>query len=339
MRVEIVPDSSTCIVHQNFALKVRIVNVNDFPVIVPGVNLDYYVEPKIFLLRDGQDDFLLRFQASVSPWTKREITIQPGQALEKHRFLWNDNVAAMGWPDEPGIFKLRASFDTQVRLDREGARHPVEWDRPIVELHVVSPDAADRAAWNWLEPRLTAFDWSLRHPKSNAESVHLRKLRIYREFLTQFSHSSYAPAIRWEAAKLLLGMGHRTVEQEGMAGLLDESLTFCLGRGGAYAEDFLEWDADAGGSNVFEYVGVHCRHELFDLLVEKLDERYPADEQGKAYRGIAKLVVAEQLDAARAAAEDFKTKYPDSKYHRHVDGALRTMERRIAKETTEDVDR
>lgn len=332
MRLELHLVKDTCVVYENFPLTIRIVNPNDFSVTFRGVNFDYYIEPEIYLLWPGEDDMLLRYQASVSALTNIPITIPGGEALVIHRFLWIDNLAALWWPNEPGTFQRQPKFGFRVRTPAIDGWQPVDWERPIVELRVQAPSPLDRQASTWLYQRFEK-QYREKTPPGIARNVNLDRIRMYDEFLRRFPDSSYASAIRWETVKLLQDkLGNRAIpadDVEQMVDLFDECLTFCLKQGGAYAEEFLTWyaDARAGGSEVLELAFMHGRGALFKRLVEGIDRKYPDDAEGILYRQVIVAGLTESMEETDKIAQTLKNRFPNSRYARHLPRLLRQIKK------------
>ncbi|RMH34761.1 MAG: hypothetical protein D6690_10040 [Nitrospirae bacterium] len=318
MRIELILDSPTCIVHENFAFRMRVVNPNDFPVIIPGINLDYYVEPTIYWVRDDQEDMVLRNEPTVNPWTRFPIIIAAGQALEIHRFLWHDQGVTLRWPGEPGVYMLQPQFNVQVRLEADGEWYPIAWDRPIAEVRVLPMGPLDRRAWAWLEPRLRAYDEWLRNPKPSRENVGVEKVRIYGEFLKRFPDCTYARAIRWETAKLLARLlGNDAIEGDAVAKMVDlfeECFTFCLKQGGAYAEEFLEWNMDRGGNRAMSLGLRYRKYNLVRSLLSALDERDPGDRAASGYRWAILSGYEQSAGVARTQLARLIRGFPKSQY-------------------------
>lgn len=332
MMLELALDSPTCVLHGNFSFTVRILNPNAFPVTFRGFEMDSYIEPEIHLLRKDNSSLHLRYRALDSALTNTPITILAGQTLEKRRFLWMDNLASLAWPDIPGRYQLCASSAMlHARVGAGEVWHPVEWSFPISELRVQAPGPADRRAWEWLAPRLEQYEQALRHPNPGDESVSVRKVRIYHEFLVRFPDSSYAPAIRWETAKLLLSeLGNKRVpddEVPQLVQLLDDCLTFCLGRGGAYAEEFLEVQKGSWRNQALDFAIEHRRMELADLITDRLDERHPENESAKLYRRGFVAGYKESGEAARQILEIIVEKFPDDEYAEYARKQIEHIER------------
>lgn len=331
MRLEIDLVDPTCVAHQNFAFTVRIINPNDFEVILRGFEMDSYIEPDVQVMRDGVEIIRLRNRARDSAFTGHSVTIPPQGRLEKRRFAWQEILGSKWWPDQPGIYEIQARLGVnQVRLDGNGPQHPIDWEMTPILLRVHSPGVIDRRAWDWLEPRLDEYERSLRDPSPHAEDVNVKLIRLYGEFLERYSGSVYAAAIRWETGRMLMHMlRSRDIPNSDvpmMVDLLEECVTYCLNRGGAYADEFVEWDASRGGNGLVEIAIVHRRWELLSRLLKAFDEYYPQDEEGKLYRRILSAGAASSMDDARRAGDDYLLKYPDGRY-RNIEGVLRVFAR------------
>jgi hypothetical protein len=243
----------------------------------------------------------------------------PRSTLEKHRFIFDDNIGGLWWPNDSGVFKLRGKFTLGdvPQEQRQQPTGPIEWEYPITELRVLPADLGDLTAWNWLAPRLSAFHESARGGGPREESVGVRKLRIFGEFLERFPDSSYAPAIRWETTSLLYDalQNWTYVEAHPEAiDLFDECLTFCLEKGGAYAEEFVEWHRDRGGNIYLDLAIKHERWTLVERMLEALDKRHPDDEGAALWRRARVAGVRESGEAARRILETIVEKFPGDRY-------------------------
>lgn len=319
MRLEIELAKETYVVHENPSFTVRLVNPNDFPVELRGFEMDSYIEPEVHLLLDSGEELHLRYHPSDSAWTRSPVTIVAGGALEKQRFLWNENLPTVEWPADVGRFELQLRTHlSSARVAGEADRRRIAWERPIVELRVQSAGPSDRMAWAWLEPRFIDYEGSLKNPKPGDEHVALRRLRIYHEFLGRFADSSYAPAIRWETAKLLNEeLGNNRIPEEEVADMVDlfeESLNFCLDRGGAYSDDFLKMDRHSSAESAMQFARKHNKLDLLKRIVKAVDQKYPEDEPGILYRRFLVSCETGSLEDARRVVEILDQRFPDSRY-------------------------
>ncbi|UCC31909.1 MAG: hypothetical protein JSU86_06450 [Phycisphaerales bacterium] len=327
MRLELELDRLTCVVHENLAFKVRMFNPNQFPVELRGFEMDSYIEPEVHLLLEDGKTLHLRHHPSDSAWTRTPVTIPGGGLLEKHRFLWNDNIASLAWPEHPGTFELR--LDTHLstaRLVGESERRQIDWERPIAELRVRPAGPLDRQASDWLRGRLEEEQRRKTVP-GIARDVTAERIRIYAEFLDRFPDSAYAAAIRWETAKLLVGHESTLKDEPVMVDLFDECLMFCLERGGAYAEEFVEWDRNRGGNGYLNLAIKHERWTLVKRIVDALDHRHPEDEAGKLWRHALVVGLRESGDAARRILKTIVEEFPEDRYAEAARGRIQDIDR------------
>ncbi len=334
MKIELVLDDSTCVVLQNFGLTVRIVNPNSFAVTIRGFTMGY-IQPEIHVLLGNEETMHLRHGAHDSAWTGTPITIPPEGVLEQRRFLFEESSYA--WPGEPGSFELVGHLDVSTaRVGPKGQDHQIVWDQPAAKLRVRPQGLRDRLAMEFLQQRLQEYDDAIR--LGRAEKVNIFRAMLFREFLDRFGDTAYAPEIRWETARLLAGLlGNRAIppeELEGMLDLFEKCLTFCLLKGGAYAEEFVKGDPRRAGYEVLELALIHRRAELFKRIVEEVDRKYPDDEEGILFRRLVVTGLTESLDKAREQAAALRERFPDGQYLRHLDSVLRQLERNNASENT-----
>ncbi|UCC32196.1 MAG: hypothetical protein JSU86_07920, partial [Phycisphaerales bacterium] len=237
MRLEIILDSPRCVVLENFTLKVRMINPNDFPVTLRGFKMGY-IEPEIHFLGSDGEYHHLYYGAMDSAFHHKPVTVPAHEFLEHHRFLFK-YFDWQRWPVHPGVFALRPKTHlSRGRIDPDGEWAPIAWECPSVELRVEAQSWDDRKAVEFLRKRLLEYD-EAPIDVHNETPVNVFRANLFREFLDRYPNAVYAPEIRWELAKLLVG-DESTLKDEPMVDLFDECLTFCLERGGAYAEEFLE---------------------------------------------------------------------------------------------------
>jgi|GEM_PF-2125753 len=354
MRLEVDIPSDRYYVGENFPVAIRIVNPNSFDVFLGGFDfgpLEPHTEigfpegtvfPEEARHLENEEFVDISMGGTISAMGGEPVLVPARTHIEQRRLIYIGTKLDMGhWVVmPPGTYRIRFRPTMGAVTPGQPRGYPkVNWSLDVQEFFLTMPGKRDREALEFLRHQVQVLIERERDPVAGSRSPPY-KLDMYRQFLARFSDTTYEPEIRWRTAKLLVEkLGNGWVPDEGvesMLDLLENCLTFCLERGGAYAEDFLEWHVEGGGSNVFEYVGMHCRHELFELLIRKLDERYPADEEASTYRRIVELIVTEKFNAGRVAAEAFKTKYPDSKYRRHIEGALRSLERRASTNRADD---
>jgi len=326
MRLEIELDHPTCRVLENFTLKVRVVNPNRFPVILPGFEMGYS-EPEIHLVLENGETIRLYYGTTDSTRTKIPIPVPAGGVLESHRFLFSD-FSHERWPVEPGVFVLCGKTHiSSCRLTLDGEQVPIEWEIPEISVRVEGTQGKDREAMQFLTDRLQ--DDGSKEGRKRVASTH--RIRIFGEFLERFDETVYAPEIRWELSKLLKQeIGERQspyYKDLKMIALLDECLRFCVERGGAYAEEFTRWDATRGDNYNFEFALMFGRLELLRQLVGAIDARYPDDTAAKLYRKVGVLGVTESMVTASAALKELEDRFPESEYVGKACMALRSIER------------
>lgn len=318
MLLELDLDHPTSTIHENWTFTVRIVNPNNFAVELRGFEMESYIEPEVYVILENGRQVQLRYHATDSAWTKAPVHIPPGGAVEKHRFLWNDNIAATWWPKQPGTYALMLKTHlSTVLADGELRRRSIEWDHPIAMLRVLAPNALDRQASAWL---LERFGEQRRRKSVPGvpRDVTVERVRMYDEFLSRFADSSYAPAIRWETVKLLLSsLGNDRVpddEVPQMVDLFDECIRECLDKGGAYAEEFVQWDMGIGGNRPMALAIKYGKMPLADRIVEELDKHHPEDEAAKLWRHAHLAGYEQSGKAARDILESIIKRFPDSRY-------------------------
>lgn len=329
MRLELELDRPTCRTFENFTVMVRIVNLNPFPVILPGFEMGY-IEPEVHVLGPDGEYHKLYYGAHDSAWTKIPITIAGRGVIERHRFVYSD-FSHERWPNEAGSFTLRCKTHiSSCRLTGDGEDHPIEWELPEATIRVDAASVKDRQAMEFLQRRFAEGPAD----ESRRRWSGAFRAEVFAGFLQRYGDTAYAPEIRWEAAKLLEErLGNKAIPQAEVAAMVDlfeECLTFCLGKGGAFAEEFLTWDVEGGGGNVLEVVMEHNRTRLFKQLIEELDQKYPADDEAIRYRRLLLVGATESSEKAAEEAKAFRERFPNGKYGRHLDGALRFIERQRA---------
>ncbi len=327
MQLEIQLDSPQCVLFENFTFKVRILNPNPFEVTLPGFNMGY-IEPEVHVRGPDGEYHRLYYGAMDSAWTPVPVTIAPKGKIERHRFLYS-HFNHERWPNEPGVFTLRGK--TQIssgRLVPDGEDILIDWEIPQVTVRVEPNSFKDRQAMDFLKLRMAA-----NRNEQEKKSLSAFRARIFSEFLDQFVDSAYAPEIRWELVGLLPeAIGERQsplYKDPKMKDLLEECLTFCLDRGGAYAEDFVSWNKDRidGGRAVLEFALINQRPALLKLAARKIDEKYPDDKAGKLYRQVLVKSMTGTIDEARAVATELSERFPETAYAREVSGFLENLER------------
>jgi len=332
MRLEIELEEPVCTVRQNFTLRVRMINPNDFAVTVRGFKMGY-VEPELHLLLGDDKTVRLRYGAMDSAWTGEPVRIEPGGVLEHRRFLyayfeWDR------WPIEPGNFELRGQTHlSQASVGFREEAVPIVWECPAIMVQVKAQTALDRDAISFLKENIHSY----REASDSAGHKHpaLPRVRLFMDFLHQFGNTAYAPEIRWETAKLLRqALGSRAVPQDEapqMVEFFDECLTFCLEKGGVYSEEFLKWDANGGGNETLELAFMHQRARLFKRLVEEIDRENPDDAEAILYRRVIVAGMTESFKKAQEEARALRGRFPNGKCVQHLDGTLRELERMSAK--------
>ena len=332
LRLEISMDQPTCVIHENFPITLRIVNPNDFPVNVPGFAMGY-VEPAIELILEGGRTANLRSKRGDSAYRGTPLTIPPNGELTRSRFVFDDNVGCLWWPDESGVFSIQARF-TLGDVPVEQRVHPagaVHWERPIARVRVEPGGSSDRRAWDLLEHQLITYEESLRNSTTDAESSDIRKIRLYGEFLERFGDSTYAAAIRWETGRLLERVvgnrGFMENEIEPMVDLLEECVTYCLDRGGAFAEEFLVWEPSRGDNPLIEIAAQHRRWALFKRMIQELDAKYPDDEAAIRYRKVLLSAAFDSMEVLEQEIAKYQARYPEGIYLRNPNGIVRSFAR------------
>lgn len=329
MRLELELDQASCVVLENFTLRMRIVNPNDFPVILRGFTMGY-IEPEVHVLLDDEKSMRLWYGAHDSAWTRTPVVVPPGGTLERHRFLY-DSFNYERWPIEPGHYKLLGKTHLSgARRSTDGERMPIEWECPAVDLRVTPQTTKDRAAMEFLRGRVVESEEEVR--RGTAEKTSTFLIRLYTDFLERHEGSAYAPEIKWELAKLLgHELANRSVSEEELPEILnlfEECLTFCLDKGSPYADDFLVWDEESGGGGtVLELVGKYKRSKLLKRLVEELDRKYPDDRESIMYRKMLVAGWTQSSGAASEVAREYRTRFPEGKHARHVAHFLEYIER------------
>lgn len=332
MRLEIELEEPVCTVRQNFTLRVRMTNPNDFTVTVRGFEMGY-VEPEIHLLLDDVKTVRLRYGAMDSAWTGEPIRIEPGGVLEHRRFLY-PYFEWDRWPIEPGSFELRGETHlSQAKIGFREEAIPIVWEYPAIMVQVKAQSALDRNATSFLNENIQFYREASNSVGHKAPS--LPRVKLFMDFLDQFGNTAYAPEIRWEAAKLLRrALGNRAVPQDEvkqMVEFFDECLTFCLEKGGAYSEEFLKWDADGGGNETLELAFMHQRARLFKYLAEEIDRKNPDDAEAILYRRVIVVGMTESIKKAQEEARTLRGRFPNGRCVQHLDGTLRELERMSAK--------
>ena len=150
---------------------------------------------------------------------------------------------------------------------------------------------------------------------------------MYDEFLRRFPDSSYASAIRWELVKLLqreIGDQWSPLHNNpGMVDLWEECLKSCFDRGGAFAEEYIDWDMKIGGNRYLDFAVTHERWALVDRILEALDRRHPENEAAKILRRARVTGHRESAGAARRMLETVIEKFSE---HRCAEAARKQIE-------------
>jgi hypothetical protein len=329
MRLEIILDSPECVAFENFTLKARMVNPNDYPVMLFGFKTEY-IAPEIHVLgRDGEwhQVFYGTVHSSFDP---PAVTIPAQGFLERHRFLFN-GFSWERWPVDPGVFELRAKTHlSRAALAEDGPRYKIDWTYPPVQVRVGGQTVRDRMAMNFLRTRL--MDHAEAARKGDAKPTGVFRIELHREFLDRYPDVVYAPEIRWELAKLLLNevssQWSPLHDDPEMVDLFEECLTFCLQKGGAYAEDFLKLGSYSRARSAMELATKHKKFDLVKRIVKELDKKYPEDEAAILNRRVHVLAETESVEKAWPVARTLAEKFPDSKYARSATRYLEYLERK-----------
>ena len=329
MRIELELDERECVVQQNPTLKVRIHNLNDFAVTLPGFTMGY-IEPEIHALAADGNWFRVYYGAMDSARHEDTVAIPAGGVLEHHRFLFN-GFSWERWPISPGVFQLRAQTHlSRARLNAEGSWNSVEWTCPITEMMVIPQTRRDRLGMDFLRAGITERRAVDARPDEEPSS-NVFRIGLYRDFLNRYPDVAYAPEIRWNLVRLLaaeIDSQHSVLAGDAeMLDLFAECLTFCLNRGGAYSAEFLDWDLDRGKYAFTEFAMKHGRADLLKVIVKELDGEHPNDEEARLYRRVLVAGVTESIEQARTIAKTLAQRFPEGKYARHSASLLRSLER------------
>ena len=113
--------------------------------------------------------------------------------------------------------------------------------------------------------------------------------------------------------------------------LYAECLGDCLKRGGAFAEEFLNWDAEGASCRVMELAIRFGQVDLVQRISDELDHKYPDDEPAKLLRHVVVAGVKGDMDEAQKTAEELSRRFPKSVY---VRGLPQTLDESKKKHST-----
>lgn len=191
------------------------------------------------------------------------------------------------------------------------------------------PVRRDLAALEFLRHQTAELSEHQRSPECGFSSIRFQ-LGMCSQFLERFSDSAYAAEVRWRLAKLLPGeifdQWSPLHDNPEMVELWDECLTFCLDKGGAYAEEFLSWNMDIGGNLALNRAREHKRGDLVKRIVEELNRKYPKDEEAALYRRVIAVAETESLEKARKVAASLAERFPKGTYSLKADELLKGLE-------------
>lgn len=336
MHLEVEISDDIYYVGENFPITIRIVNPHAFDVFLGGFQfgpLEPHTEigfPEGTVFPGEGHEFVdISLGGTISAMGGPPILVPARGRLEHRRLVYSGTKVDMGhWVLMPAgryWIRMRSYVGAVVRGEPKGYAK-VEWTSDVVEFMLKMPVGRERTALEFLRRQAEKLAEHQRNPRPGFRSIWF-KLGMYRQFLERFSDTVYAPEIRWETAKLLYEeLGNKRIPEDevaDMVDLFDECLTFCLEQGGAYAEEFIDWDMKIGGNRYLDFAVTHERWALVDQVLESLDRRHPENEAAKILRRARVTGHRESAGAARRMLETVIEKFPE---HRCAEAARKQIE-------------
>ncbi len=339
MRLQLDFDGQRYLVGENFPIIVRIINPNTYSVYLEGFEFGR-LEPHIAMafpegiVFPGEEEFFdISLGGMISAMGGPPVLVPARGDLQHRRLVYIGTKLDMGhWVlMPPGTYRVQVkSHVSAVTLDEPRRYTKVDWTSEVLAFTLTMPTGRDAAALEFLRQKANELAEHERTPEPGFRRVRF-ELSVYPQFLERFPDTIYAPEIRWRVAKLLddeLG-NDRIAEQDvpQMLELWEQSLTFCLERGGAYAEEFVHLRKDEPTNHQMELAERLRRFDLLKRIITAIDRRYPDDEAGILFRRAIVAGHTESPGEARKILQSLVERFPDDPHAKNAGNMIESIDR------------